>query len=459
MLKALWFVVKIGIFVGAVLWVAERPGSVRLEWMDTVVNVQMGFFLACLLVVILFSIFVYRVIRTFVDFPASYRYYAQIKAKDKGYHALTRGLTAVAAGDTKAALREAKKARTLLPGDTGLPLLLEAQAARLDGREGDAQQSFAALLENKEAAFLGVRGLLQASLDAGDDEGALALARKALALHPKQPWILKTVYDLELRLRHWHDAGDILDRLVKAGAFGKDEAKYDKAAMALALAMEAEDEGLIDVADMQYKKARRIDGDFVPGVVLAAQYYLRRGHRGKAVSLIERAWKKSPSGAYVLVWGDLMPAAKAGDMLSRVRWFERLVALNPESADGHFVAGMVAMDCGLWGEARQHFAKAEDIEPSAKLYRALAVLEEKAAGNEEAARKWLEKAVDAPEDKAWVCRESGRIYEEWMAIAQPHGSFNTIEWAAPNHDVGRMVFIESRSRDIQNSVIDAPKVV
>ena len=466
MLKALWFMAKIAILAGAVLWVAERPGTVRLEWLDTVVTLQMGFFLASLLVVILLSIFFYRVIRTFADFPASYRYYAQIKAKDKGYHALTRGLTAVAAGYAKAALREAKKARTLLPEDTGLPVLLEAQAARLDGREGDAQKSFAALLENKEAAFLGVRGLLQASLEAGDTDNALALAHKALALHPKQKWILCTVYDLELRLRHWHDAQSVLDRAVKTGAVSKERAKSDKAAMALAVALEAEDEGLQDVAHSQYKKARKIDADFAPAVILLAQYYARRGEHGKAVSLIERAWKKGPHGAYVPVWGDLVPKGKYGesaDALARLRWFERLVKVNPESADGQIAAGVAAIESGLWGEARQHFSKAEAIEPSAKLYRALATLEEKASGNEEAARKWLEKAMEAPDDKVWMCRETGRIYESWMPIAQPHGSFNTIEWAQPHSAQGSEAQIllnraDDRSRDFNDTVIEAPKV-
>ncbi|MGB0719227.1 MAG: heme biosynthesis HemY N-terminal domain-containing protein, partial [Bdellovibrionales bacterium] len=203
MIKALWFLIKIGVVIAAIIWVADHPGSVRIEWLDYVFTVNTGLFFAALLAVVLASIFIYRVIRTFVDFPASYRYYSEIRARKKGYDALTRGLAAVAAGDAKTAQKEAAAVRGLLPDDNGLPVLLAAQAARLNGDDEAAEESFHVLLEHKDASFLGVRGLLQAALEDGDYEGGLAMARQALARHPKQPWILKTVYDLEIRNCHW----------------------------------------------------------------------------------------------------------------------------------------------------------------------------------------------------------------------------------------------------------------
>ncbi len=466
MIKALWFILRLSVFIGAVIWIAERPGTVQIDWLGTSVNVQMGLFLGSLFVLILFSIFVYRIVYHVMHLPAQARRYMRDRNKQRGYRALTLGLTAVAAGDTKSALREAKKARAALPEDHGLALLLEAQSARLDGREGDAQQSFVALLENKDAAFLGVRGLLQASLEARDYDGALRLAKKALALHPKQKWILCTVYDLQIRGRHWSDAQDILKRAVRAGAISKEDAASDRVAMALALAMEAEAEGLDDVALGQYKKARTQDTDFVPGAILFARYYARKGQRKKAVTLIERVWKKNPHPALVQMWPDLMAEKKRGDSLERLRWMERLVALNVESAEAQVAAGLAAQDAGLWGEARQHYLKAEGLQPSASVYRALAVLEEKANGDEEAARAWLEKASDLQgkeiEHKVWVCRETGRIYERWSPIAEPHGSFNTIEWGVPydaSSHASEMLF--SGIKDIgpqDDAVIEAPKV-
>jgi len=48
-----------------------------------------------------------------------------------------------------------------------------------------------------------------------------------------------------------------------------------------------------------------------------------------------------------------------------------------------------------------------------------------------AVRRWLERAMDAPENKVWTCAQSGLIYDRWSAFAAPHNSFNTILWDYP----------------------------
>ena len=461
MLKTFLFLVKVALIVGALIWLSEQEGNVKIEWMDYTVNVHVGLFLAGLLTTILVSIFVYRVMRTVVDFPASYRYFSQNRARDMGYKALTLGLTAVAAGDTKAALKQAEKARSLLPEDKGLPLLLEAQAARLDGREEDAQHSFAGLLENKDTSFLGVRGLLQAAMDAGDHEGALELARQALSLHPKQPWILRTVYDLEVSQRLWNDAEATVKCAVKAGAITKERGLSDRVAMALAVALQAEQEGLNEVALAEYRRAQRLDASAAHAVLLAADYHIGQGQKKRAKALIEKSWKKNPHAAMLDIWERLMPEKAASDALEKLKWYETLVKMNGSIARAHVMAGKAAMDAALWGEARSYFEAAEAIRPSKELYQALAELEDKAIGNEEAAREWLAKAAEVPAERIWICRETGRVYSSWRPIAEPHGSFNTIEWDYPigeEADGDTVLLTASSPKDMDDTLIEAPKV-
>ncbi|NCT41017.1 MAG: heme biosynthesis protein HemY [Alphaproteobacteria bacterium] len=460
MLKTFLFLVKAALVIGVLIWLAEQEGNVQIDWMEYTVNVHVGLFLAGLFTLILVSIFIYRVLKTVVDFPASYRYYSQIRAKNKGYRALTQGLTAVAAGDAKAAVKYAEKARSLMPEDKGLPLLLEAQAARLDGREGDAQESFAGLIENKDTSFLGVRGLLQSSMDVGDDRGALALARQALKLHPKQPWILRTVYDLEIALREWSAAEATLKRAVKASAITKERALNDRVAMDLAIALSAESEGLQDVAASQYRAALKLNDRSIPAIVLAAEYYIRQGQTKRAKILIEKAWKRSPHAAMVDVWDQLMPKRNSSDALDRLKWYEKLVKLNGDNARAQVAAGQAACDAALWGEARKYFMAAEAIRPSKELYKALAVLEDRANNDREAARAWLEKAADVAGERVWICRESGRVYPNWSPIAAPHGSFNTIEWnyhIGEDGDDGEAVLLTASVVDpMDDTLIEAP---
>ncbi len=441
MIKAIWFMVKVGVLVALALWVVENPGFVEMAWLDYKLRIHVGVFLIALVAIILLSIFLYRAIRTFVDFPKSFRRYQEVKRQDKGYRALTLGLTAVAAGDTKAAVYQAHRAAKLLGDDSGLALLLHAQAARLDGREEDAQESFVALLENDDAAFLGVRGLLQTALDAQDYPGALDLGRRALKIHPKQPWILKIVYDLEIRARDWEEARKTLYRAEKAGAVPGEKVSADRVAMLLAEAENFLDKDARTEALKKAKKAYQIDPNFVPAIAQLARLYNQTGKRRKAMAVIEKAWKTAPHPEFVKIWDALAASSRSKKPPGRRQWFEKLLEINPSAADGQLAAGEIALEEGLWGEARTHFKRAEELEPCAKLYRLFAELEERSSQNEEAAIMWLEKAAEAPPGKIWVCRETGHVYEQWHPIAQPHGAFNTIEWADPHGVAGADMLI------------------
>ncbi|MCK5284704.1 MAG: heme biosynthesis protein HemY [Alphaproteobacteria bacterium] len=435
MIKPLWFMVKVGFLVALALWVVENPGFVEIEWLDYAIRIHIGLFLVLFIAVILLSIFIYRVIRTFVDFPKSFRRYKEINSRNKGYNALTLGLTAVAAGDTKSAISQARLANKYLDHKNGLVLLLQAQAARLDGREEDAHESFVALLENKEASFLGVRGLLQTALDLQNYEEALDFGRQALEMHPKQDWIIKTVYGLEIRQRDWGNARKTLVKAEKLRIITKEKAKSDRCVMFLAEAEILLEENKREEALNKFKKAYNLDSTFIPAITQLARFYNQAGNYRKAIAVIEKSWKYAPHPEFVKIWDDLRLSSRFKKKFGCLQWFKKLLSINPDVACGQLAAGEIALEEGLWGEARTYFKRAEELEPTMKLYRLLASLEERSSQNGESAIIWLEKAALAPVGKVWMCVETSRIYENWHPIAQPHGSFNTIEWCDSHNNI------------------------
>lgn len=461
MIKALWFAIKVGLLVALAVWIVDRNGTMQFGWVDAeghdyVMRMELGFFLLCVLGLVLLSIFVYQTMKTFIDLPKSYRRYSEVRAKQLGYEALTRGLTAVAAGDAKIAKKEAQKAGDLLPEDGGLPLLLEAQAARLEGREEDAVKSFVELLEHKDAGFLGVRGLLQSALDNGDDEGALALAERALELHPNQPWILKITYDLLIRMRKWYRAEKILTRLEKQKAVEAEQAQSDRVALLLAQAEDDVAEGYVADATQQVKQVLKLSPGFAPASILLANIQKEQDNLKKAYKTVKKAWKTGTSGALVTYWMELIPEEDKNDKLARLRWMEKLLKHNPHSPSGLRVAAELAVEAGLWGEAREYFKAAEEEGISSALYKSWAELEEKSGGGEIAVRHWLSKAADAPAAKGWICQQTGRRYTHWVPVAEPHGSFNTIEWTRPKAELDPVIMIEKKYK-MNEAVLDAPE--
>ncbi len=426
MLRALWFLLKVGLLAAAAVWVANRPGTIDISWQgyDVHADAAVAFLAAMLGAVIL--LLIYRAVTGLFAMPKIWQRYRAHIRQQKGLKSLTLGLTAVAAGDARLAGYHAHRTRALLPGDAGLSVLLEGQAARLKGDDESARSAFEALLSNKDTAFLGLRGLMQDALARGREADAAALTARAMKLYPRHPFVLRMVYDVELRQGHWNEAQKFLKRVERLHAMEPAAILADRIALLLQQAEEAPVRESLPLL----KKAWRADHASVPAAVRLARHYLDEGKRSNAVSVLEKTWALNPHPALLPLWKDAAPLMK-GDSAQRLRWYEKLIALQPTSIDAHMATASAAMDEQLWGVARQHLDTAGSIGAvPARFYHMRARLAQAQHRPDEAALM-LRRAADAPPEKTWICRETGNIYETWSPVAAPHGSFNTIAWDYP----------------------------
>lgn len=429
MIRMIITLAKIGVVLAAVIWVAERPGTVKIDWLDYTIEFHIGFFLISLFVLLALGIFLFAIIKGVFDIPKSLARYKVMTSKDKGLKAFSIGLSAAVAGDAKGAAYQAYRTRKFL-GENPLSLLLEAQAARLNGDEAEASRAYIELMKDKHAGFMGVRGLLQSALDHGDYNGALELGHKALSNYPKQGWILNIVYDLELRAHNWDNASKILYRAEKAGAITHEKAGSDRVALLLAQGLEYKNDGDDKAYMRNLQKAYKFNPCFLPTALWKADAHIANGNHKAAIKTIEKSWKCNPHPELTRLWAKAYRPPKNSDAMARVRWFEKLVKLDPESVEGLQAMASVMTQEQLWGDARRHLERAEAIRPNVHLYKLWAQLEEKATGNQMAVRAWLEKAADAPRERVWICSETGRLYDEWMPVSD-QGLFNTIIWDFP----------------------------
>jgi len=430
MIRAVWFLLHVVLLVGAGFWLFQHPGTVHVAFQGYDIEAHVGVVFGLLVVSFLILMAFYKIVGWIAAIPSWLRGARTKKRREKGYKSLTLGLSAVAAGDSKQASYHAYRMRQFLGDEKGLPVLLEAQAARLRGDEPAADGFFEQLLQDKDTSFLGVRGLLNSAMQAGDMDKALTMARQALSMHPGQAWIVQTVFSIEVQRRLWADALVTLKRAERAKVWDSDIRKSHRIAILL---QQAEDKiriGFTVDAGRLLKEACRLNASFVPAAQHLAQFYLDQGKRRAAVAVIERAWKENPHPDLAALWEKLAPPVKGKDMTAHLRWFERLVALNPGDIESQIAAARAAIKDGLLGEAWQYLSAAEKIRPCARLYRMWAQMEEKTNHGESARRYW-EKAASASGEKVWVCRETGRIYQSWSAVAEPHGAFNTIVWDMP----------------------------
>lgn len=431
MIQTLWFFIKVAVIVGVTVWIATRSGSVDINVMEYSMSIHAGVFFVALAFLFIVTLLLYRFVRAIVSVPKTLARYQEKDRRKRGYRALTRGLVAVAAGDVKKATQFSRQTRSLLPNENGLPVLLEAQAARLRGEDGLAQNRFQELMKDKDAAFLGIRGLMKSALDEGNMALALDYAQQAQKNYPKQGWILKMVYLLEVKNCRWNDALQTGRLAAKAGSLPQEKIVSDRIAIHLMRSDYEFAKGDSRIAARELEKAYKLDPCFVPSAARMAEYYIQQNKKRKAIVAVEKAWSKNPHPELAEIWDELAPEQSDKNTNRRLKWYERLVSLKPESAESQIMAARAAMDMDLWGEAKAYLMIAEKIYPSARLFRLRAIVEQNSTHNEDAIHDLMERASEAMPDKVWICKETGLVYDEWSAVATPHESFNTIVWDIP----------------------------
>ena len=426
-------IVALGLVVAAAIWFSDRPGAVSIEWQGWLIEMSVGCFVLATAIVLAAALIVVGFFRMIGRTPGRIRDSLRTSRRERGYRALTHGMVAVAAGDPDEANRQARRADVLLD-EPPLTMLLSAQAAQLNGDEDAAARYFNNMLERPETAFLGVRGLLIQAQKSNDRRAALEYAERAYQLQPKTPWVLNTMFDLQIQDGRWRAALTTLEEAVKRRAVPADTARDRRATVLLGCSAEVEDLGNEAEALRFAKRANSLAPDFLPAVLRTAELMIRAGKIRQATRMIHTAWTNNPHPALARLYGDLDAKAGRGadrDVLKRVKLFERLLSFNPDHTESHIALAEAALAAELWGEARNHLEKAAGSDPSARVCRMMADLEERSGENAESVHTWLLRASTAAPDPAWICGDCGAAWENWSPVCDECRALGTLRWEPP----------------------------
>ena len=433
-LRWLFYLVQVGIVAAAALWIAARPGHVSFVWLGYRVDTSIGVLVAALVIVIVVAVVLHRLWRLIWRGPRDLARLNSERKRQQGYHALSQGMAAVAAGDVTEARRMAKIASARLK-ERPLTLLLAAQTAQLGGDEDAARKYFIAMLEQPETSFLGLRGLLTQALKAGDRAEALTLARRAYEERPNTPWAVATLLDLQLETGDWTRTQPLLQHAAKLKVVSDPVARRRRAVMAAERARRDPPATGLDAA----REAVKLAPDLVPARAMLARLLAPVGRLKEARRTIEQGWSAAPHPELAAAYAALVPEEEP---LARYRRFERLNELSPRHRESLLALAECALAAELWSEARKNLefvAAAEGDHPSERLARLMARLEEGPQGDSAAARRWLMAAVNADPEPGWQCRRCGTLADSWRANCMHCHAFDSLAWQAPQRAAAAML--------------------
>jgi len=429
MTRILIFVLIIVAAALGLAWLADRPGTVTVEWLGY--QIETSAFVATLAIVALVAAFIlaFALLRYLWTRPAAVTAYVRERRRQQGFEALSRGLLAIGVGDRSQAQRYAGIAGRALPREP-LTALLKAQAAQLKGDQAAARRAFQSMLERPETQLLGVRGLFLEAKRADDTDAARTLAEQAVQRNPKLAWGVNALFDIQARAGDWEGALNTLAIARQNGHVDNDTANRRRAVLLTAEAREAEAFDP-DRALTLANEALRLAPSLVPAAELAGRIFASKGESRAASRQIVRTWKLSPHPDLAVAYAFAQPGLSPRDRLKRAKY---LAGLTPDNIEGHIAVADAAIDAHEWQEARDALAPYLEDHPSARVCTLMARIEG-GEGDKGREREWLARAVRAPRDRAWIA--DGYVSDRWLPVSPVTGAVDAFEWKAPVDAIGR----------------------
>jgi HemY protein len=406
-------------------WVADRPGTVVIRWMNREIETSVVAGFAGLILLILALWFSLGVLRRLIGAPGALGDYFRFRRTRKGYVSLSRGIIAAGAGDGVAAVRFAKTAARSL-NDEPLLRVLEVQAAQINGDRAAVRRGFEAMLKLPETEVLGLRGLFAEARQAGDIAAARDLAERALKLNPSLGWASSAMLAIQSANGDWPAAIATLEARRKSGQTTSEETRGKRAILlcAQAMATEARERGRALAIALE---AHRLDPGLVPAALVAARLYSHQGSQRKVWKVVSRTWAKRPHPGLALSYAYARPGDSPQIRFERVR---QLVNSHKGGIEGVYALARAAIEARQWTEARKLLDPVIAAgEPQARFCSLMADLEDGELGDRGKARQWLARAVRAPRDPMWVI--DGVAVPQWSPLSPVTGEIAEAEWKVP----------------------------
>ncbi|HEY1095852.1 MAG TPA: heme biosynthesis HemY N-terminal domain-containing protein [Alphaproteobacteria bacterium] len=383
-LTALWITLKITLLAALLFWLAMQPGTVDIKWHGYDITIRFGVAAIILVAGLLLFGWLFHVWRRLVALPGSFRQQRQWHKLQNGYQAVERGLLALYLQNYSQATRQAKEAIHLLPRH-GLTHYLAAEAARRQGDLVTAQNHYHALQQTDDGEALGIYGQLSLALQREDKIQSVLYARQLLHKTGLNPYTVDTLTTLEIEQGNLTEAEKILRQAIAAKIGDQTSLRSKLAEVLLALSERA-------LKQQDYNAALECAREALkwhPGSVDAAQQtallWQQRAYKRRAEKTILNTYEVNPHPGLVQVWLQIHGAEKAIDQIALV---ERLTRENPDSPVSHIAMAEANRKAGLWGVARKHAMRAEEIAPGKQIYQLLAEIERGDSNDPAKIRHW-----------------------------------------------------------------------
>ncbi|MET0544726.1 MAG: heme biosynthesis HemY N-terminal domain-containing protein [Caulobacterales bacterium] len=421
MVRLLILLILLGAAAIAGTWVADRPGSVDIEWLGYKIETTTFFFLIFFAILSVALAVVWGLISWLLDTPRKIARVRKSGRLKRGRELFAQGFLAAEGGDAVTAKALTAKAERYLD-DPRLMGLLTARAAEASGDNAAAERAYVGLMHDKKAALLARRGLSESAARRRDYNSSAEHAAAALEMSKSAAWAFNTLYNHKLAAGDWKAALAALDEGEQRKFIGGKAARRRRAVILTAAAAHAERRGDRDEARDFAQRAVILAPGFAPAAALSARLYFQASDLPNAERTLESAWQHGPHPALSRLYADLRATDALADRTQRLLG---LADLNPGHRESRILRVEQRIDLAQWEPAQNELELLIQEGLTSRLCSLMAAVA-KGGGDDAAARDWLVLAATAPREPDWSDIEpEGLTFaytdDDWERLAHVYG--------------------------------------
>lgn len=443
MFRVILFIIAALFIAFAASWLAQQDGVTSITWLGFQLEISTSFVIVLITLLCVLSIFTDRIVRALIRWPSLFSAGWQARRRDKGELALSLGFVALAAGDNKAASKQARRAEKLL--DKGiLTDLLVAQASYASGDSKAASRYFKKLANEKQTAYFGQLGLMRLyqqdnspakGADTQQDISALAYAaaEKAFALDATSAEAAQFILRKALQDRHWGKAVSCLKVYLNQSG-GQSEKEINQAGdlyarLSLQMAQEAYEADDKKQAISLCEQALTQRPDFVPAAHLLVTLLQEKGDKRGAQKQALKAFLSQPNQMSLNCLRDV----RSDNDGQFITYATTQAAKSTRPDDALLAVTQYAISVGIWASASQVLAQIQDSYPRHSEYFMVQADIAQGLEDEPAHKQALRQAASAPRAGSWHCQNCQSVSDRYEFDCASCGAPGQMTWQWPTH--------------------------
>ena len=422
MTKILRLVLIIALVALVVSWFNKQSGISQIQWLGYQIQISTSLLIGLVVIFAAIILLIDRILRFIRNLPIMMAYGWQHRRKTNGDRALGLGFVALAAGDSRSAQKQAKKAEKLL-GKGLLPDLLAAQAAHLSGDKNAARRYFAQLSKNKDTAYYGLIGIMNLQSQNNDHEKSLAAAQKALKIQPDSISALTHIFWRNIEEKEWEKSLEIIALLKPQLANYEEQKKqFENREIGLCYLLAHHSSEQKDKT-IWLKRALKINESNIACLVSLARLYQKSDLDKQMTKIAERGFILNPHQDYI----DLLRDGFKDNIAKFIVRLTKLARQSKYKTDAYRLVIAASLDADILPPATSLLSEIPQNEMTNEDYLLVAELAEKQT-DPSRAKIALQDAARAPRGKAWRCCSCSTITVQYEPICPQCSEIGMIEW-------------------------------